>query len=264
LADALRRLRLDGTLRSMVGLWNDYRVLSTIAQRPGAVDIARERRAWGGATWFGLASIYAPDSAIGEASASHVRALLGPYVDTLTIEPIREDDARSGADPANAFLWGIPHERSLSSAYFKKPSPPPEHPDLDRDRCGVLWVTATLPMLGTDVASATAAAERVLGAHGFEPLLALLCVTERTAYLLPMIVYDRDRPGADARALAAHDALFAELLAAGYPPYRLGTASMGAVPEGQGGYRALVQRIREICDPAGVLMPGRYEFLPPR
>jgi 4-cresol dehydrogenase (hydroxylating) len=157
-------------------------------------------------------------------------------------------------------LQGIPHEQSLKSVYWRKRSPAPADPDPDRDRCGVLWLCPTVPLRGADVLAAAQTAEHVLLGHGFEPLLAFISQTERTAYFFPMIVYDRDEPGADARARAAHDTLLSELIRLGFLPHRLGLASMDSLPPPRDDYGALLARLKHAFDPADILASGRYDF----
>lgn len=275
LVDALRGLRQDGTLRSSIGLWNDYRVLSTRGQYPwhltgGKTPLPRAvldsiRHEWGGASWFGTTAIYAASAEQGRAHCAHVERTLAPLVDHLSIDE-RHGEPTSGHelfiedDPAFMFLQGIPHKQSLKSVYWRKRMPPPEHPDPERDRCGVLWACPTLPFHGTDAAAAARIVERVLPAHGFEPLTAMVAQTERSIYLVPLIIYDRDIEGEDERAMQAHDALLAELVDQGYLPYRLGIQSMNALPSPGDDHGALLRRIKRALDPDDILAPGRYDF----
>jgi 4-cresol dehydrogenase (hydroxylating) len=270
LVDAIRRLRLEGTLRSVAGIWNDYRVLSTRQQLSGPPlprpELAKIAHDWGGATWFGLCGLYAASPEQGAADRARVESVLGPAVDALTCET-REGEPESGAelfseaDPGFRFLQGIPHEGSLQSVYVRKPAPAPERDlDPDRDRCGVVWSCPTIPLRGNDVARATALAEHVMLEHGFDPLLAMVVQSERTAYLIPLLVYDRDEPGADACALSAHDATLAVLAGEGFLPYRLGIQSMDALPSPRDDWSSVIRRIKRALDPADVLAPGRYDF----
>jgi 4-cresol dehydrogenase (hydroxylating) flavoprotein subunit len=275
MVDACRVLRLDGTLRSVVGLWNDYRVLSTQGQYPwdlagGKTPLPREamdelRRAWGGGTWFGSTAIYAPSAAQGRAAAAHAQRVLAPHVDHLSVD-VRAGSPRSGhelfdeLDPAFLFLQGIPHEKSLRSAYWRKRTPIPDTLDPDRDRCGAIWCSPVLPFAGCDVEDAVRLVEEVIVAHGLEPMLAMVGQTERVVYLIPLLIYDRDVPGADEEAMRCHDAILAKLNAAGYPPYRLGIQSMGAVPAPRDDHGALIARLKRALDPNDVLAPGRYDF----
>ena len=125
--------------------------------------------------------------------------------------------------------------------------------------CGVLWSCPVVPLRAAEVARAVAICEAMMLGHGFEPMLALLAQHDRSAYLVPILIYDRDTAGEDARARACHDALLAALIAAGFPPYRLGVQSMGALPEAADDSAAVLGRIKRALDPSGVLAPGRYE-----
>jgi 4-cresol dehydrogenase (hydroxylating) flavoprotein subunit len=275
MVDACRVLRQDGTLRNAVGIWNDYRVLSTRRQYPweltgGATPLPRAvmdalKHEWGGGTWFGSTAIHAPTIAQGRAAAAHVERALRPYVDHLSIDarsgdPASGHELETGGDPAFLFAQGIPHEGSLRSVYWRKRAPPPDDPDPDRDRCGVIWAAPVLPFRGRDVAAAVRMLEEVMPAHGLEPLLAMVGQTSRVVYLIPLLVYDRDVPGADEAAMRCHDAIVAKLVEAGYPPYRLGVQSMDALPAPRDDHGALMERLKRALDPNDILAPGRYDF----
>ena len=275
MVDACRVLRLDGTLRSVVGLWNDYRVLSTRGQYPwdlagGKTPLPREvmdelRRAWGGGTWFGSTAIYAPSAAQGRAAVAHAQRVLAPHVDHLSVD-VRTGSPTSGhelfdeLDPAFLFLQGIPHEKSLRSLYWRKRMPVPEPIDADRDRCGAVWCSPVLPFAGCDVEDAVRAVEEVILAHGLEPMLVMLGQSERLLTVVPLLLYDRDVPGEDEQAMRCHDAILSKLNAAGYPPYRLGIQSMGSVPAPRDDHGALIARLKRALDPNDILAPGRYDF----
>ena len=254
--DVLRGLRLEGTVRAPVGLWNHRRVHSVSQQ--SSVSASDEGR------WFGLTALYAASPELGAALRRELERGLGPEVDDLSIEA-RSGEPRSGLelfsddDPALLFLQGIPHEGSLRSMYWKKGALVPPRPAPEADRCGVIWLCPAVPFGGQHVVSAVELAEQVLSARGFEPLLALVGASERCVYLLPAIVYDRDVPGCDARAMACHDELLDRFCRLGYLPHRLGIQSMDSLPDARDDSAAALRRIKAALDPAGVLAPGRYD-----
>jgi len=256
LVDALRSLRLDGTLRAPVGLWNDLRVLSTAPQRP---PVTRD-----GPRWYGLAGLYAATALQGRAHREHVAATLAAHVDAWHAEervgdPVAGRELLWEAEPAFGWLQGVPHEGSLRSAYWAKSFVPERSLDPDRDRCGVLWACAALPLRGSDVGRVAALVEPTMVAHGFDPMLAVVMPTERCAYAVPSILYDRDVEGADARALRCHDALMDAFAAEGYLPHRLGVHAMGRGLGWTDDSAAVLGRVKRALDPAGVIAPGRYE-----
>jgi len=273
LVDALRGLRLEGTLRGSTTLWRDARVLSALGPHPDlgarplhALDDARLRElcdARGIARWSGVAPLYAASEAQGRADRERAAAVLGPVVDAWRCEE-RVGDARAGnelrtpRDPALAMFQGVPTEDSLRSAYWRCGPAPAQDLDPDRDRCGVLWTVPAVPFHGAHIGRAVALAESVLAAHDLDPLLAMTVPTERVAQLVPLIVYDRADPEEEARALRCHDALADAMTAAGYLPCRAGVLGAGRIPPAVDDTDALLARLRGVMDPAGVLSPGRY------
>ena len=272
--DACRVLRLEGTLRAAPGLWNDYRVLSTRRQYPfertsGQTPLPRAvmdalRAEQGFATWSGSVPIHAASVAEGRAALARVERVLGPAVDRLSADthalPPGGAPPAGGSDPALLFAQGIPHEESVRSVYWRKRTPVPADPDPDRDGCGVIWVAPVVPFTGRDVVAAARILEETIPAHGLEPLLAMVAQTERVVYVVALLVYDRDEPGADEAAMRCHDEALARLAEAGYLPYRLGVQSMDALPAPRDDHGALMERLKRALDPADVLAPGRYDF----
>jgi 4-cresol dehydrogenase (hydroxylating) len=287
LVDAARTLRLEGTVQSLVAIWNDYRVLSTRMQFPwghtgGVTPLPRTqleslKQGVSEAAWYGMGAVYAASPAQANAARMRICEMLAPAADALVFEEklAGSDDVhttvvKGAADEFAVFgsaavtfeiLQGRPQQASLASAYFRKPTPPPATDrDPDRDRCGVLWSCPVVPLAAEDCLLATALCERRMLEHGFEPMLALLAQHDRTAYLVPILCFDRDVPGEDERAMACHDVLLAELIAAGYPPYRLGVQSMHSLPAPTDDSLAIIERLKRTLDPNDILAPGRYDF----
>lgn len=264
LVDALRGLRLDGTLRATASLWNDLRALSTEARSSDADARTRFRAETGEARWFGLTGLYAPTALMGRAMREHAVATLAPIVAGWQVEE-RSGDPAAGREllwepePALGFLQGVPHEYALKSMYWAKSFGCERSPDPDRDRCGVVWACAAVPLRGDEVLRACVTVREVFEAHGFDPMIAIATPTERVASVLPTVLYDRDREGDDDRAMRCHDALLAACAERGWLPHRLGVHSMASLPPTTDDSRAVLARLRTALDPAGVLAPGRYE-----
>ena len=94
--------------------------------------------------------------------------------------------------------------------------------------------------------------------HGFEPQMSISLATERSLICVITISYDRSVPGEDQRAISCHTELTEQLLALGYPPYRLNVRSMGYV-DNCPTYAGVLSDLKAVLDPNGVLAPGRYE-----
>ncbi|MFO0624278.1 MAG: FAD-binding oxidoreductase [Polyangiales bacterium] len=271
LIDALRTLRLEGTLRGSLALWRDARVLSALTHHPraGAADVralddATLRAmcaARGIARWSGVAPMYAASEAQGRADRERAVEVLAPVVDAWRCEErvgeaVAGREMRTSRDPAMALFQGVPNEDSVRSTYWRKGPAPDADLDPERDGCGVIWAVPAVPMEGAAVLRAVTEAERVLRAWGFDPLLAMTAPTPRVAQLVPLIVYDRDDPAQDQRARACHADLTRAMRDQGLLPARAGV--LDAIPPSADDSDAILTRLRDALDPASILSPGRY------
>jgi len=285
LIDALRPLRLDGTLRSTIHIGNDYKVISAIRQYPwdemggetplGGPAWAKLRKQFNIGSWNASGGLYGTRAQVAEARRLVRRALAGKvdklqFLDDRMLR-IATRFARpygwfTGWDlsrtlellrPVYGLMQGVPTEHPLSSAYWRKRTPPPERMDPDRDACGLLWCSPIAPATGEHALQLTRIGYRVLLEHGFEPAISISMVSERSLACVISITYDRDLPGEDERASRCHDELKRRLAEKGYYPYRLDIRSMGAM-DGQPAYADLLRNIKLALDPTNVLAPGRY------
>ena len=158
---------------------------------------------------------------------------------------------------------GRPSDENLRTAYWRKRSDIPADMDLDRDRCGVIWICPCFPFDGAGIAGAMARVHEIGLSHGFEPHIGMSPASPRAVNGYVSLMYDRNIDGEDGRAMACHDALMEALIALGHYPYRLGIQSMRALPPARGAYDAVIGAIRAALDPDEILAPGRYDH-PPR
>jgi 4-cresol dehydrogenase (hydroxylating) len=159
--------------------------------------------------------------------------------------------------PVYGLMKGIPTEHPLASTYWRKRTPPPAVMDPDRDGCGLLWASPVAPASGHHASKLTALASGILLDRGFEPMISLTMITERSLACVVSIAFDRELAGEDVRALDCYHHLMERLAANGYYSYRLGLASM-ARGERPDAYSDLLREIKNTVDPAGILAPGRY------
>ena len=285
LIEALRPLRLNGTLRSTVHIANDYKVISGLQQYPwketgNTTPLSREqmyvfRKKLKFGAWNASGGLYGTREQVAVSRRILRRALAGKvnklqFLDDRLLG-IAERFATpyrlvTGWDlsrtlellrPVYGLMKGIPTDQPLKSSYWRKRSPVPADMDPDRDRCGLIWYAPVAPAEGSHALTLTTTATNKMLEHGFEPMISLTMVTERSLACVISISYDRDVPGEDNRALTCYQELREQLIGKGYYSYRLGTQSK-ALLNSTRGYSDLLGRIKKVVDPNNILAPRRY------
>lgn len=283
--DAIRPLRMNGTVRSASHIANDYKVIGALQQYPwermngetplraSLLGVMREEYKIG--AWNGSGALYGTKAQVKEARRLLRQALKGK-VDRLEFLDDRKlrlaslfakpyewisgwklERTLAVLKPVYGLMKGIPTDYPLASTYWRKRTPPPPQMDPDRDRCGLLWCSPVAPNRGTDARVIADLATHVVLDYGFEPAISITVLTDRTLSCIISLGYDREVAGEDARALACHHELLQKLAQQGYHSYRLSLGAMDAMQDGTG-YCRFLERIKLAVDPGGVLAPGRY------
>lgn len=285
--DALQHLRMNGTLRSVMHVGNDYKVISGTSQYPwketgGKTPLTREamarlRRELRISQWSGSGALYGSRRQVREARSLVRRALAGrvdrlQFVDDRKLSLLRRlekpyrwlmgrDDIGRALKLLPSLLdvmKGIPTDGFLASAYWRKKTPVPAVIDPDADRCGLLWCSPVAPNRGKDVGEVAQIGTDIVLEHGFEPIISVSLINERMTVSTIALTYDREVAGEDEKAMLCYRTLTQTLRDRGYPPYRVNVASMEYVSPG-GYYENVIQSLKLALDPKGILAPGRYE-----
>lgn len=288
--DALRGLALGQPVRIGMALFNDFNYLILVHRQypweeaggrtpmPPEVRLALRRRYKIG-LWNGSGALYSPSPSHARADRRLVRRALRGKVDRLLFfPPAKIGWLRAISKP---YRWltriditptldsltvknpdlGVPGGSRVTLPYWRKrekPPQPPQKTDPEADRCGVIWCSPVVPYQGRHLSAAVRIIEETALAHGFEPSIGSRCSRERTIDLVVGLMYDRDVPGEDERAMACHDEMLGRLVDRGYLPERLGIQSMDALPPARDDSPQLLARIKAALDPNGILSPGRY------
>jgi 4-cresol dehydrogenase (hydroxylating) len=294
--DALRPLRLDGTLRSIVHIGNDLRVISGGTTYPVELAAGRVplpegvrrhlREAAGVGAWTVSGALYGSRDQVAVARRALRRALAPTQA-----RPRFLDERRLAVAAAAARLLagtatgrrlaakvalgrslfdmnrGIPDGRFLAGAYWRRagglPAGFPENANPALDGCGMLWVSPVLPMRGADLLRVCALAEPVFNAHAFDLFVTFSMINERALGGVLTVAYDKENAAEVERARACYRGLFDTMMQAGYIPYRVGLQSMADLDDGRDPYWRMIGRIKAALDPANVIAPGRYSARPP-
>ena len=270
LIPVLNKLRIQGTIESGPRFANVYRSLMFEPYpwdrvEPGvalAKDVALELAARNGrGAWSVSFGVYGPPREV-EARLATIKEALAPVlVRSPRVFDPHAADLEGRARVLGSLLGGrlLPGGAASVRTYWKKRDcVPGDDPDPDRDRCGVIWLAPVSPFRARDVARVQELVEEVLPKHGFEPDISCYGLRARLLHFHISIIFDRDVPGADAAAKAAHDELLERLLDSGYPPHRLGVQSMSAMGQTSETGKTVLRNLKRAFDPAGVIAPGSY------
>jgi 4-cresol dehydrogenase (hydroxylating) len=255
LLDRLRGLLLDRSVRGCVTFASDLRVLARhiqypwdLAPRPPIPAAVRAalRAAGGLSVWNGSIVLETASPEIARLERRVIRERIEAAIDRFRVV---RNVGHEVFDPTN-----------LRSVYWRKRAPPPAVLDPDRDRCGVIWHNAMVPLRGAEVVRALSVAERTLERHALEPMLGMALCWPRAVHVTALLLYDREVAGADLQALACSRELAARWAKQGWLPYRIGIHDMPIAAPRNDDRAAVLRRLGTALDPAGILAPGRYEL----
>ncbi len=240
--------------RLQLAFLNDYRVATQVTQFPHATHdphMAVPRpwlqtcmQAWDGAPWIGACTLWADDEDELAWRRHALTSALGPLGLTPQMEPAQDNTLMTLDDDG------------LRCAYWRKTFAMPSTPDLDRDRCGVIWIAPIASIAAPQWQTLLLELESTTLAHGLEPAMALRCAPTGSVRLILGLFFDRDLDGADQRALQCQSALLTVLRRCGVNHYR--HTLLDGAPNLDPGVHAVVASLKNHFDPHGVLAPRRY------
>jgi len=290
--NALRPLRMDGTLRSTVHIGNDLRLISggrsyplecARGNIPLPADLRKALRIEAGVgAWTVSGALYGLPRQV-----SITRKILRNALKGTGTSPIflTQQKLAFGALIArmlgNSALAsrlttkvqvgkalfdmnrGIPNGRFLAGAYWRRRAglPPnfPSHADPAADNCGFLWLSPIIPMRGEDVLRLHAIIEPIFEQYMFDLFITFSMFNERTLGTVITIAYDKEEIAETERARACYRALFQSVMEAGYIPYRVGIQSMVDLDQGSDNFWSTARAIKMALDPQEIIAPGRYQ-----
>lgn len=286
--DTLQPLKLRGILQSAVHIGNNYKVVNTYYQYPWTLTggetpmptsvLQNLSQSIGCGDWNGSGALYGTKNQVKESKRLLRRALAGKvaklsFMTDASLAVVKRFPKvlgkLLGVDLKSVFpviesiygmQKGIPSDVTMSTVYWRKKQVAPAVRDPDQDRCGLIWYSPVAPLDGAHAAAIHAISKKILLSHAFEPLIAFALMSERALCGVIAIVYDRDIPGEDGRAMQCHYELITALSASGYYPYRAGIQNMLRLASGDSGYLELIGQLKQVIDPNSILSPGRYEF----
>jgi len=205
--------------------------------------------------WLATISISANHAMILDCKKAIVIQTLLPFCNSFTIDEDGEPGSR------NSGLRGFSDGGNVTSCYWAKPALPDGPLNPDRDRCGFLWLCPVIPLDGVALARMAQLTQAAARQFDIFIMAGAEAATERACHGYVSFAWDRDVPGADAKAMAAHAMLMEAFTREGFHPYRPTLPATAAAAPSQGDWAAVVRRLRHALDPAGVLATGRVADL---
>jgi len=290
LLQAIRALRLAGTVRSVVHVGNDMRLITSAMTFPHQrapdrsalpdalrAEICRENDF---GAWTAVGALMGTRAQVAADRAAVKRALKGfrlRFVDERMIglgEMVARQLGRVGRGQRLSrqlaaarglfdFNRGTPSRQFLAGAYWRRrgglPLDFPARCDPAADGCGLMWLAPALPATAEAARDLLERVKPILAAHDFDLLATLSFVNERSLAAVLTIAFDRADAEEETRAARCYDAMLESVMAGGYIPYRIGTYSMDALARGSSVFWDVVGELKSGLDPAGIIAPGRYQ-----
>lgn len=287
--DRLRPLRLQGVLQTAIHIGNDFRVLAGggrypwpeaggRAPLPDDVRMAMRRRT-GMMAWNGSGSLSGTAGSVRAGRRALRQALRG----LATVRFVDDRRLERAERLAHALRWtqrgrvwatkletvrynyellkGIPNIEPLKGPQWRLRRPPQGPGDPLDSGCGLYWVSPTLPMLGSEVNDLFRLVKPIFAAHGFDMIVSLVMLTERSLVGIFNIAFDKSVEGEPEQASACYHALVDALHAHGFYIYRAGLEGMPKLHTAPSVFWDVATEIKRLLDPDDIIAPGRY--IPP-
>lgn len=226
-----------------------------IASSGIAVDLAEPPPPEAFREWLATIAISANHEMIHDCKKAIVIETLLPFCSSFSID----DDGGPGS--RNSGLRGFSDGANVTSCYWAKPALPDGPLNPDRDRCGFLWLCPVVPLEGTALARMAQLTQEAAKRFDTFIMAGAEAATERVCHGYVSFAWDRDVPGADAQAMAAHAMLMQAFAREGFHDYRPTLPATLMAPPAQGDWEPVLRRLRHALDPAGVLATGRVAGL---
>ncbi|MCP5004420.1 MAG: FAD-binding oxidoreductase [Planctomycetes bacterium] len=292
--ETLRPLRLNGTLKSVIHVSNDLRVISSYYQYPweetrGTTPLPdslrktlRERGNSG--AWNVSGGIYGTKKHVADCRKQIKRAVgknatirflsrvqffgstklsiakkAGDILNTLGLSHGLVGMLRA-LEEVYKLMRGAPTRAFLYGTLWRTKSiQNSDSLDPLENNAGLMWMSPILPMTGAAALDLMRIINPIFDRYGFEPLITISLITERAMVSVITISFDKQNIAEAKKASICYDKLFYALMDSGYIPYRTGIQSMNKLAYGSSVFWDVVNDIKAVLDPHQTISRGRYQ-----
>lgn len=288
--DGLRKLRLDGTVTWTVHTANDLRLIAAQGNYPWEEannvtplpeEIRARLRKENGYGMWNVAGALSGSREVVRAAKKEVQLVLEPIANPIFLDENRLQLAETFIPTLNRFglftvtgerlkgIWpnfrlmqGVPTDAPRRGTHWRLwTRPENETADPLEARAGLYWLSPVLPARGRDAEELVSIVEPLFAEHGFEPLITLTFVTERSLVAIVNVSFDKNDPKQAAAAETCYKETMQRLMDRGYPPYRTGLQGMSGLHDPDDVFWQVAAQLKRTLDPNDILARGRY--IPP-
>lgn len=291
--ERVRILRMDGTLKSVIHIGNDLRIVSMsqsypFAEMESVTSLSMEKRKElakrnGVGFWTGTAGLYGSKEQIKADLVKIKKALKGfnglkkmAVIDERQLNILKKTVSFLNKLGFCKELEVLGKKVSIAMDLLKGKSPETcvqgglwrikdqknfgeinSTNPLDY-HAGFYWISPILPMEGHHVMNLINLVEPIFHRFGFDLQQTLSMTTERALTSVMTISFDKKNEVEAQKAKSCHDEVVKALISEGYILYRAGNHTMSLLPETSTTYFDFLKKIKKVIDPANVISPGKY------
>lgn len=164
------------------------------------------------------------------------------------IQPLHELALGKPTDiPAQNLIWKFGHTSTRVD-------------DLDRSKCGLLFISPVLPSNGKFIFKTLNEFRSIAQRHGYILYITLSIESDSSLIAIMNILFDRTTPGAINQAHDCADSLLDYIHQNKLSVYRVPAYAMQKTIEQDIDYWKKIFEIKKVFDPDNIIAPGRYNF----
>jgi len=160
--------------------------------------------------------------------------------------------------PLHNLAIGVPTDAAIDNLLWRFGADGLTAGELDKSRCGLVFINPALPLDGQLVRRIIAALKDIARSYGHELYITVNIETATSLVAVINLLFDREVDAEVEKAHACARALLAHLRAEGLEVYRARADMMAEIVAHDPAKWEVVRRLKQTFDPANIIAPGRY------
>ncbi len=168
--------------------------------------------------------------------------------------------AISAMRPLHGLALGVPTDIAIENLLWKFNHPNIHAAELDKSRCGLLFINPALPSNGKIISETVKNLESIAKNYGHILYMTINIETETSLVAIVNLLFDRSISEETARAHKCADALLEYIHRKGLEVYRVRADMMNKITAINPDYWEKIHALKQIFDPDNIISPGRYNL----